>query len=618
MDRERLDRVRAAADSPSLFAALRGVDATSLSGREVDVIARSLDRLPPGSEPLRVALLGNHTMDPLATRLSVHAAVAGTNLQTLVAPWGQYAQAVLDRGSGLHEFQPRLMFLSLAMRALSPAVHGDFPGLSMAAREAERDRILAHIDDWVRAALAATNSLLLIANFQRPVHNALGTADAREPLGEAEFYLTLNLELLRRYRQERRVCIVDVDRLALGFGADRAFSERLYHMAKLPWTEGFLARLAHELMRYVLASRGLAKKCLVVDLDNTLWGGVVGEDGAQAIEIGSGSPTGEAYEAFQRVIKGIQAQGVVLAICSKNNPADVDEAFAAHPDMPLRRSDFVAEQVSWDPKPAGIAAIADALGIGIDSMAFVDDNPAEREIVRHALPDVAVIDLPADPADYADALRRQVLFDRLDVTAEDRARSGHYAQQAERQRFESATYDLPGYLAGLGTELVVRSAAPSDLARLHQLFTKTNQFNLTSRRYSPAEIERFLADEQCDLGIARMRDRFGDLGVIALYLVHRESGCAEIDSFVMSCRALGRDAETAFMNWLKERHAGGSSPIAACFIPTPRNAPARDFLERQGFRLIAETPDGSRRYELDPDRAGPIACPHIALSSDPA
>jgi len=614
MDRERLDLIRNASGAEAVRALLRDLDASTLSGREVDVIARSLHRESTDAPRLRIALLGNHTLDPLATRLAVHAATAGIDVETWVAPYGQYMQSVLDAGSGLAGFGPRLTFLGLAMRALSPAVYGEFANLDGAAREAERDRILQHLDDWVRAALAATDSLLLVGNFPRPSHNALGTADGREPLGETEFYLSLNLELLRRYRDEPRVCIVDLERLMLGYGAERAFNERLYHVAKLLWSEGFQAQLADELTRYAVAVRGEAKKCLVLDLDNTLWGGITGEDGAAALEIGSGSPRAEAFAAFQRVLKGIQARGVVLAICSKNNIADVDEAFAAHPDMPLRRQDFVAERISWDPKPAGIMGIAEDLGIGIDAIAFVDDNPAEREIVRGALPQVAVVELPADPADYADALRRQVLFDRLDVTAEDRARSSHYVQQAERQRFERATFDLSDYLSGLGTELFVRPAGEADLARVHQLFTKTNQFNLTTRRYSPADIERFLEDDRWDLTIASLRDRFGDLGVIALYLVGREGDCVEIDSFVMSCRALGRDAETALMNRLKERHAGGSARIRASYIPTARNAPAREFLARQGFRLIEEAADGSRRYELDPDASGAIACPHIALT----
>lgn len=618
MNREQLERIREAESAAALWALLRGVDAAQLSGREVDVITRSLKRFPASEAPVRMAFLGNHTMEPLAARTAVHAAASGIGLGAWVAPYGQHMQAILDEGSGLRAHAPGIIFLNLTMRALAPELHSSFASLDLTARERERDRIIAHIDEWVGAALAATDALLLIANFHRPAQAAFGSADARQELGEGEFYMALNLELMRRYRGEPRICMIDLDRLVLAHGAEHALSDRLYHLAKIPWSETFTARVAEELTRYALAASGAGRKCLVIDLDNTLWGGVVGEDGPAGLQIGSGTPAGEAYADFQRALKGLQVRGVALAICSKNNLADVDEAFATHADMPLKREDFVAERINWEPKPANIVAITEELNIGVDAVAFVDDNPMERELVRGALPEVAVIDLPADPADYSATLRRQILFDRLDVTAEDRAKVYQYRQQSKRRRFEHSTGDLSAYLAGLETQLVVRPARPSDLPRVHQLFTKTNQFNITTRRYGPADIERFTDDSCCDLSIAQLQDRFGDLGVIALYLVRRDGHDADIDSFVMSCRALGRDAETALMNWLKARHATVPGRLTASFIPTARNAPARDFLAKQGFRLIAEASNGVWRYELEAARATAIACPHITIKEEQA
>lgn len=613
---EQLQRIRAADDVESLNALLQRVDAMALSERQSEVIARKLSWFPPDESALRMAFVGNYTLEPIAARTSVHVAVAGMRPATWVAPYGQYMQAVLDAGSGLADFAPRVIFLDLALRALAPQLYGAFPSLNASIRVAERDRILGHLDDWVRAALAATDALLLIGNFPRPAYAAFGAADAREPLGESEFYLDLNLELLRRYRGERRVCIVDLDRLVLAHGAERAVSDRFYHIAKMPWSEGFTARLADELTRYAVAASGTARKCLVVDLDNTLWGGVVGEDGPDALAVGSGTAAGEAYVEFQRALKGLQARGVLLAICSKNNPEDVDDAFRVHADMPLARDDFVAERINWELKSANIAAIADELNIGVDAIAFVDDNPVERELVRGALPDVAVIDLPADPADYASALKRQPIFDRLDVTADDRAKTGQYVQQTRRRRFERAAGDLAFYLAGLETELIVRPARPSDVARVHQLFTKTNQFNITTRRYTLPEVERFVEDDRYDLCTARLRDRFGDMGIIALYLVYRNGEAADVDSFIMSCRALGRGAETAVMNRLKACHAGGVNRITASFVPTAKNAPAAEFLPQQGFSLIGEEADGTQRYELNPRFAAVIDCSHIAVVTE--
>lgn len=614
--REQLQRIRTATDADAVSALLRGGNVLALSGRQSDVIARALARFPLDESALRMAFAANYTVEPIAARAAVHAAAVGLRLTTWTAPYGQYMQAVLDAKAGLVEFAPHVVFLSLAMRALAPQLHGSFPSLDAPARRAERDRILAHLDEWVRAALAATDALLVIANFPRPAHAAFGAADTREPLGESELYLDLNLELLRRYRDERQICILDLDRLVLAHGAEHAMNDRFYHVAKMPWTESFTARLAEELTRCAVAARGTARKCLVVDLDNTLWGGVTGEDGAHALEIGSGTPAGEAYSEFQQTLKGLQARGVLLAICSKNNIEDVDEAFRAHPDMPLGRDDFVAERINWDLKPANIGAIADELNIGLDAIAFVDDNPVERELVRGALPEVAVIDLPSDPADYASALKRQPIFDRLDVTADDRAKTGQYVQQARRRRFERSAGDLSSHLVELQTQLIVRPARPSDIARAHQLFTKTNQFNITTRRYTLPEVERFIEDDGYDLCIARLRDRFGDMGVIALYLMHRNGDAAELDSFIMSCRALGRNAETAVMNRLKMCYASGVDRITACFIPTAKNAPAATFLPQQGFSLIAEERDGTQRYELDPRAAAVIDCPHITIVTE--
>jgi predicted enzyme involved in methoxymalonyl-ACP biosynthesis len=300
LDREHLDRIREAEDGRALFALLEGMDAMGLAGREAEIVARALKRTAGDRERFRVALLGNHTLDPLASRLAVHAAIAGIEVATWVAPYGQYMQAVLQQDGALSAARPRLVFLSLLMRELAPVVHGDFASLDAAGRAAERDRILSHLDDWVGAALSATDALLLIGNFPRPVWNALGTADSREPLGESEFYLSLNLELVRRYRDEPRVAIVDVERLLLAHGFEHAMSERLYHIAKLAWSDSFQARVADELTRWIVAARGTARKCVVVDLDNTLWGGITGEDGPAALQIGNGTPAGEAHAAFQR------------------------------------------------------------------------------------------------------------------------------------------------------------------------------------------------------------------------------------------------------------------------------------------------------------------------------
>jgi FkbH-like protein len=613
MRNDALSGIRGAEDASALHALVRGLDAAALSPRDVEVVTRALRRHPLEGIATRIAVLGNHTLDPLAARIPVHAAVTGMHASAWTGPFGQYVQAIMDASLGLGSYDPQVVFLSLAMRALAPDVHGAFASLDDARRASERDGILDHVDSWVTAALGSTEGLLLVANFPRPAESAFGPADSGQAPGEAEFYMELNLELLRRARSERRVRILDMDRLTAAHGYERAMDDRLFHLAKIPWTEAFTGRVADEILRFARASQGRARKCLVLDLDNTLWGGIAGEDGPAALQIGAGSAAGEAFADFQRALKGLQGRGVMLALCSKNNPADVDAVFRARPEMPLRREDFVAERVNWDPKPANLVAIAEELNIGTDALVFADDNPAERAIVRGALPEVAVLDLPSDPAAFADTLRRTTLFDRLDVTGDDRAKTEQYAQQSRRRQFERGTGDMGSYLAGLETELVVRPAGPEDLSRVHQLVTKTNQFNLTTRRYSPAELERFLADGRYDLTIARLRDRFGDMGVIAFYLVRREGDTADIETFLMSCRALGRGAETALMNRMKRRYATLVERLNATFIRTAKNTPAVDFLAGQGFILDGEEAGGIRRYHFRLRDGTEIPCAHIQV-----
>jgi len=600
----------------ALHALVRTLEGAALSSRDVEIVSRALRRHPLDAPPTRVALLGNHTMDPLAMRLPVHGAIGGFHTSAWTGPFSQYSQAVLDPESDLHSFGPALVFLSLTMRALSPQLYAAFPSLDAVRRSTERERILGELDAWVQAALKSTQALLVIANFPRPSESAFGPADSAEPLGEAEFYLDLNLEMMRRYRAERRVRILDLDRLAAAHGAERSGDDRLYHVAKIPWSEGFTGRVADGLLRFARPLRSAAKKCLVVDLDNTLWGGVAGEDGPAGLHIGAGSAAGEAFAEFQWTLKGLQSRGVLLALCSKNNAEDVDAVFDKRPEMPLRREDFVAERIDWNSKVANLVSLADELNIGTDSLVFVDDNPAERAVVRGALPEITVIDLPPDPADYSSVLRRTPFFDRLDVTAEDRSKTEQYVQQNRRQRFERGAGDLGSFLAGLETELFVRPATAEDLPRIHQLVLKTNQFNLTTRRYDAAELERFLEDRRYDLTIARLKDRFGDMGVIAVLLVRREGDIAELDTFLMSCRALGRGAETALMNRLKGRYRSLVSKIAATFIPTGRNAPAEGFLAAQGFVLSAEEADGTRRYILESSVAESIPCAHVRLHEE--
>ena len=589
-----------------------GLGPACLSSTEVALVNRAAERLafPVG---LRFAYAGSHSMDPLPACLRARAVGLGIGVADFIAPYGQYMQQLLGEETELLAFDPDVLLISCTMRQLAPRIHNAFETLSKDALLAERDRILAHVTEVAELAAARLGATVLVGNFPRPGQPALGVADAKRELGEAEFYLTLNLELARRFRDSDRIHVVDLDRLVGGLRQDA--TEPMYFIAKIVWSPDQANHIAQELLRYVVAATGRTRKCLVVDLDNTLWGGVAGEDGPDGVRVGQGSPDAEAFESVQYAVRALRGRGIILAVCSKNNPEDALAVFSARDQMPLKLEDFSAREIGWDNKATGLLNLAAALNIGVDSLVFVDDNPAERAAVRAALPGVTVLEMPADPADYATFLRAQPLFDKLRVSADDLARLADYSLQQGRERMRVEAGNLEDYLRGLGTNVHVRPAQPVDVARVHELFNKTNQFNLTTQRYSLADVERFLADPAYRLGVASAADNFGAMGTIGLFLAEVRGGVARLDSFLMSCRALGRGIETAVMNCVKREMAEkfACRQMYAKFIPSGKNTPAKDFLAAEGFELEETSQEGAESYRLDEPGFAPRPCSHLAV-----
>jgi FkbH-like protein len=309
---------------------------------------------------------------------------------------------------------------------------------------------------------------------------------------------------------------------------------------------------------------------------------------------------------------------VLLAVCSKNNPADVHEVFRSRPEIPLKLDDFAALEIGWDPKHQGLERIARTLNIGLDSLVFIDDNPAETSLIHQMLPEVRTLLLPPDPAEYATALERLTDFEKLAILAEDRRKTAQYRENRAREELLSTTGDLGSYLASLETEVALHRARHDDLPRLHQLCQKTNQFNLTTRRYSPSEVERFACSPDCEVWVARAHDRFGDLGMVAMVLLQREGRLVHIDSFLMSCRAMGRGIETAIMNHIKARLLDDRNgyELRGRFLPTAKNKPVETFYEDQGFRLIENRNGGEKLYGLRREDAVLKPCDWIRVVQD--
>lgn len=605
--------VRQAHSIDDVLAALAKTDFMRLSSSEITTVYRRLQKLRTTSD-LRIAYQGNHTIEPLPGFLGVRCACERIVTTEWTGEFNQYMQEVLRKDSDLVAFEPDLILLSLDIRDLAPRVHHQLDALDVGEKHAEIDRIVAHVKSWADAAKATTRATLLIANWPSPGYLRAGIADLKARFGEREFFARLNLALFDALRDDLRAHVLDLDRVAGRTGTHQAFSEQMYFLARMPWDTRLLPHVADEMYRYVHALLGRTKKCLVLDLDNTLWGGVLGEEGVDGVEVGPGTPRGEAHAAFQHAILALKRKGIILALSSKNNPDDVHELFAQR-SMPLKENDFAVREINWEHKHDNLRRIAQELNIGLDSLVFVDDNPAECEIVRQMLPMVEVLELPRDPADYAGLLLRHSAFETFRVTGEDRVKAGQYLDHQRRTEQLEATGSLEDYLASLETRIAIRPATAKDAARVHQLFTKTNQFNLTTKRYNAGDVEHFLNDSRFDCRVVDVRDRFGDLGTVGLVLVDRATEEPLLDSFIMSCRAMGREVETAIMNRIKTDylHDGPYAALLGVYAPTKKNTPVTEFYARQGFEAIRTRETGETVYRLAREHCHLIDCLHITI-----
>jgi FkbH-like protein len=366
----------------------------------------------------------------------------------------------------------------------------------------------------------------------------------------------------------------------------------------MPLAADSFVHLANEYLRFLLPLCGRVCKALLIDLDDTIWGGVIGEDGLDGISLGAEYP-GNAYLEVQRAILDLHRRGIILAICSKNNPEDALEVFKRHPAMLLRLDHFAATRINWKSKAENIKEIASELNIGIDALAFLDDNPHEREEVRMRLPEVHVIDLPSSPVLFAGALRSTTVFERLSLSQEDRDRGTHYLAERRRAQLQKQAGTLEDYYRSLEMVVEIGPVTSRTIARVAQLTQKTNQFNLTTRRYSEQEIGSKAADARCRVYAVSAADRFGDYGLIGVAITSRSGDVCEIDSFLLSCRIIGRSVETALLSYVARQAASeGMRRLRGWYLPTRKNAPAKNFYHEHGFEMITQS-EGESSFEYD-------------------
>jgi FkbH-like protein len=593
---------------------LAGLDWRQISTSQYASFAKKLRSLNYGPD-VKLAICSNFTLDLLPAYVSVLAAKENLALQCYVSRYNQYYQELLEQESGFRRFNPDIVFLALSITNLFPDAHTNFVSYTTGAKKELKQQIVSGLMEWTQLALSRLKSTILMANFASPHYRGLGVADLKQEYGESEFWLEVNLELLRECKKEQRLHLIDVEKVTSSVGKEYVFDPKMKYLAGMEWSERFFPALADELVRYIKALKGLTKKCLIIDLDGTLWGGVLGEEGPLGVKVGKGDPESEAYWDFQLRLKRLKERGILLAICSKNNLGDVQEMFDKRPDMPLKLSDFSEMEINWEPKSTNIQKLCSRLNIGLNSVIFIDDSPAECSLIEAALPEVCCICLPQSVAEYPLLLDRMNDFEKVQVIEDDAVKTDQYRENKQREELKQHIGDLRDYLHNLQTKIIIRNATQADLPRVHQLFTKTNQFNVTTIRYTPGEIEELIHNNQFVLTLVSAKDRFGDLGIIGLYLLELTDHSTRIDSFILSCRAMGRGIETAMMNHIKKRYLndGTDGQLRGSYIPTTKNSPVQRFYEEQGFSVCESLASEEKNYMLKAHDKELLDCGWLAV-----
>jgi FkbH-like protein len=558
------------------------------------------------SQACRMSILRSFTVEPIVPVLRAAAAVNGIDLAIHVGEFNAYAQEILSDHGPLFRFAPDIVILAAQTRDLAPELWRDFADLSSSAITAAVERVCETFESLVKAFRSHSRAHLVIHNLQQPVFPSHGVLDAQTEGGQADAVQRINTALRRLAREYPGIYVLDYDALVARHGRSRFHDERKWLTMRMPIAADCLVHLANEWLRFIHPLIGKVCKALVVDLDNTLWGGVIGEDGMSGIALGSEYP-GAAYQALQRAILDLYRRGILLAVCSKNDLSDALEALERHPGMLLRSEHFAALRINWNDKAQNLREIAAELDIGTDALAFLDDNPAERQWVRARLPEVTVIDLPEDFMGHAQALRDSPVFERLTLSAEDRGRGLYYAEERLRSELLRGAASVEDFYRSLLMEADISLVKQDTLARVAQLTQKTNQFNLTTRRYSEQQIGEMADDPRWRVYSLRLRDRFGDNGLVGVAITRNQGLVREIDTFLLSCRVIGRTVETALLATIAE-HARleGVSQLSGWFLPTKKNGPAKDFYPSHGFVCTAASSEGSCwGFELDQGRIEP-------------
>ena len=563
-------------------------------------------------EDISMIFLRNFTVDGIDPFLKLYLYNSGIHPNIAYGQYDNMNQEIIDKSSILYAGKPHIIVLSLILEHLDQ----DFlnPGWN---KQQAQDRLIGLFD----LLKANVGSLIAVNTFIPPFYSEYGILAHKYADDKILQIQDLNL-IIRKYVRDNpsQFFLFDWEKYARILGEDKSMDYRYWYLSKAPFRKDFLALYSKELAALCRTLKGKIKKCLVIDCDNTLWGGIIGEDGINGIKLNNDTYPGKCYYDFQKVILNLKNRGVIIALCSKNNEEDVWEVLDDHKDCPLKRSHISGFRINWKNKADNIKSLSEELNLGLESFVLVDDSPAECEMVKQLLPDVAVLQVPKNICELPQLLLKEGLFEALSINQEDRERTKLYRDEIIRKKAESQFENLDDYLASLGLTAKIHAAKPNEIPRVAQLTNKTNQFNLTVHRYSEIDIKDFTERQDSKVFSMSAKDRFGDFGLTGVLIFFYKDGLLVIDSLLISCRILGRKLEFAFVNYCldhleKYEKRWAFKTIEAKYVPAKKNQQVATFWDRMGFSLVKDE-QGVKIYRIDKNKRTKESVKFIKIAGD--
>lgn len=547
---------------------------------------KRMSRMDISQLPLyKLAILGDCATQHLATAIRGYGIHTELGMCVLDTDYDQIDAQTMDPGSELYGFAPEAVLIQMCTEKLYKA----FCATPAERRDSFAEDQYGRISRIWKQIGANIHTTILQCDFPLMDDGGFGQYGNKTPGSFLFQQRKLNYLLMQGCQESKNVYLIDLDALQASCGRATFFDPKLYYIAKMPIRVELLPAVAEKVVSMIWALRGAVKKCVVLDLDNTLWGGVIGDDGLSGIQIGE-LGTGQAFSEFQTWLKELKNRGILLAVCSKNNDETAREPFLHHPEMVLRLEDFSAFVANWEDKAGNIRRIQQTLNIGMDSFVFLDDNPFERDLVRSMIPEITVPELPEDPAAYLSYLRGLNLFETASYSAEDANRTQQYRQQAQRTEFAASFQSYDDYLEGLEMKATVAPFDRFHYPRIAQLTQRSNQFNLRTVRYTEAQIEALATDAGHICLYFTLKDKFGDHGLISVVILDREDEqTLFVSEWLMSCRVLKRGMEEFIADTIVRTAAEhGFRTVLGEYIPTAKNAMVKDLYEKMGFQPLED------------------------------